>query len=324
MVLRSEEEDEVGTPGKTPATLTEYHAVNNSFRTSVRSIKDFEKKWNDKYEKLKNGEQLLSIVKLNRKLAEDCSQLISTSFLIHSNKLLGIFQADSILAFRHCLDKSFPAYEIFMSENTNNVVLNSFILLVQVALQSKMVRLQRVERDVMKLKWKSREDIMKLKEEACEIERDIVHRQLISVLEERFKVVASKKYQPWKYRVTESFSQMAAAFEAHLDNARVPNGMWKMEPEEVSSLKYAITTLFPDKAMELKNDQAIFKFLKELAKESKGARAEAKTTVHPETLTVEQIEPLVKGTTYEKWFDALKKTKTLAEFGSMMILAFRQ
>ena len=56
--------------------------------------------------------------------------------------------------------------------------------------------------------------------------------------------------------------------------------------------------------------------------ESKGARVEAKRAVRPESLTDAQIQPMIEGTTYEKWFNALKKTRNVREFASMKTLAF--
>jgi hypothetical protein len=234
-----------------------------------------------------------------KKLAESSVKISSSNKRIGLQILKALINIDT--AFEFALGQQFGLYKTLeISKPLEDIV--------KPVMQRIVKRQQQLEDDVNELLW----DMNIRKTEAKEKENKIIHRQLMSVLEERVKQLAGLDgYQD------KSFSQLRYAFRNYING--VKDASWVLTDKHVDNIKDSLRKFFPDE-LKGKPNSDILKFIGQLADLSSRARCEAFEGVHPENMKETEIRELVQGSEYEKIFLGLVETK--ASFRGRSLLSF--
>jgi hypothetical protein len=296
--------------------------VTNFTKCNVHSVKALEKKWKVLTDEQGNN-RLKAVNKNTKVVAETTIPIIEIGSC--TNMLIKLFQKDHIFALQHQLGSNFQTYLDFARGITENAELSQMLIVMQSAFKGSVTRHLRLEHELAKTLWSSREQEMKLEKELIETKQALLERQIIAVLEQRVKFIASKQDSNWlsyTKMMEVSFASMAEAFRLYKDEIPVRGTkIWKMDKQEADAIKYALEIAFP--SLKKQSNDIICNSLQSLGWKASDVRSDAMNYAHQQNLEETQIDALVKGTEFEELFDTLKEVNaSCSEFKPLKPLQF--
>ena len=285
------------------------------YQSARKTLLECHQGWNPNYVNYE-GEKKRSILTENRTLVDSATSIMSVASSAGA-KITRWIEDDDSRTFHFLLKSEYHVFVEFMKVYTENSQLVQLVSIIQAALRSQTTHILGLENQMNHSLWSSRDRQVTLELEKMQMEDKLIKRQLVSVVEERLKLLAADTDSSWKAREQASMRDIAFAYKRFEDGDGAASDLWTMDEKQASALERALVDLFPNS-----RGEEMVEFLEDLAEEATRARDAAFGKAHPEDVDIQVIEKKVAGTQLEKWAKALRKTMEMRKFGAYKTLQF--